>query len=113
MEEEMNNYIPVITRGCSRKISLDEILYLEQRQRRLAVVTEKETYLFYERLDNLEKLLDDRFYRTLKKLSVNIEKITIAEAQKLTFVNGKTIHLGRESYIRTKQIYNAYLKKLI
>ena len=39
----MTNYIPVITRGYSRKISLDEIMYLEQRQRRLAVVTENET----------------------------------------------------------------------
>ena len=68
---------------------------------------------FYERLDNLEKLLDDRFYRSLKKLSVNVEKIIIAEDQKITFVNGKTIHLGRESYIRTKQIYSAYLKNLI
>ena len=109
----MTNYIPIITRGYSRKISLDEIMYLEQRQRRLAIVTEKETFLFYERLENLEKLLDERFYRSLKKLRVNIENILVAEDQKITFVNGTTLHLGRESYIRTKQIYSAYLKKLI
>lgn len=109
----MTTYIPVITRGYSRKVSLDEVLYLEQRQRKLAIVTPDDTYICYERMENLEKFMDDRFYHSLKKLAVNLDKIMIAEDQKITFVDGTVISLGRESYIRTKQRFSAYLKKLI
>lgn len=109
----MTTYIPVITRGYSRKISLDEVLYFEQRQRKLAIVTAEETYVCYERIENLEKLFDERFYHTLKKLVVNLDKIMIAKDQKITFVDGTVLELARESYVRTKQRYSAYLKKLI
>ena len=109
----MPTYIPVITRECSRKVILDEILYLEQRQRKLAIVTAEETYICYEKMENLEKFLDERFYHTLKKLIVNLDKIMIAENQKITFVDGTVLTLGRESYVRTKQRFSAYLKKLI
>ena len=37
----MSRYIPVITKEYSRKISVDDIIYLEQRQRKLAIVTEE------------------------------------------------------------------------
>ncbi len=112
-EEHMPNYIPVITRGYSRKVNLDEVLYLEQRQRKLAIVTTEDTYICYERIESLEKLLDERFYHSLKKLVVNMDKIMIAENQKITFVDGTVITMGRESYIRTKQRFSAYLKNLL
>ena len=58
----MSRYIPVITKEYSRKISVDDIIYLEQRQRKLAIVTDDETYVCYERIENIEKQLDDKFY---------------------------------------------------
>ncbi len=109
----MTNYIPIITRGYSRIINLDEVLYFEQRQRRLAIITTDETYVYYERIENLEYLLDDRFYHALKKLVVNLDKIISAENQIITFVDGTTLELARESYIRTKQKYTAYIKNLL
>ncbi len=109
----MATYIPVVTRGYSRKVNLDEVLYFEQRQRKLAIVTAEDTYICYERIENLEKILDERFYHTLKKLVVNLDKIMIAEDQKVTFVDGTVLHMGRESYIRTKQKFSAYIRKLI
>lgn len=57
----MSRYIPVITKEYSRKISVDDIIYLEQRQRKLAIVTDDETYVCYERIENIEKQLDDKF----------------------------------------------------
>ncbi len=109
----MATYIPVITREYSRKVILDEILYIEQRQRKLAIVTAEETYICYERIENLEKFLDERFYRTLKKMVINLDKIMVAQNQKITFVDGTVLTMGRESYIRTKQRFSAYLRNLI
>ncbi len=109
----MSKFIPVITKKYSRKIDVDDIIYLEQCQRRLAIVTEEGTYVWYERIENVEKQLDERFYHTLKKLVVNLEKISVAENQKIVFQNGAELYLARESYIRTKQVYAAYLRKLL
>ncbi|MBR6529239.1 MAG: LytTR family transcriptional regulator DNA-binding domain-containing protein [Firmicutes bacterium] len=109
----MATYIPVITREYSRKVILDEILYIEQRQRKLAIVTAEDTYICYERIENLEKFLDERFYRTLKKMVINLDKIMVAQNQKITFVDGTVLTMGRESYIRTKQRFSAYLRNLI
>ena len=109
----MPTYIPVITRGYSRKVNIDEILYLEQKQRKLAIVTPDDTYICYERIENLEIVLDERFFHPMKKLVVNLDKIMIAENQKITFVDGTVISMGRESYIRTKPMFSAYIKNLI
>lgn len=109
----MTKYIPVITREYSRKIPVDDIIYLEQRQRKLAVITEEGTFCSYQRIENVEKLLDDGFYHTLKKLVVNLDKIIEAKDQTITFQDGTELMLGRESYIRTKQIYAAYLRNLL
>lgn len=109
----MPTYIPVITRGYSRKVNIDEVLYLEQRQRRLAIVTTEDTYVCYERIEHLEKFLDERFFHPMKKIVVNLDKIMIAENQKITFVDGSVLSMGRESYIKTKQMFSAYLKNLI
>ena len=94
----MSRYIPVITKEYSRKISVDDIIYLEQRQRKLAIVTDDETYVCY---------------HTLKKLVVNLEKVSVMRDQKVIFQNGSILMLARESYIRTKQIYTAYLRDLL
>lgn len=109
----MEKFVPVITSAYVKKINIEDIVYLEQRQRRLAVITQDETYVCYERIESLERQLDERFYYSLKKLVVNLEKIILAKNQSITFQNGDRIMLGRESYIRTKQSYAAYLRKLL
>ncbi|MBS5334715.1 MAG: hypothetical protein DBY08_00030 [Clostridiales bacterium] len=109
----MGEYIPVITKECSRKVRVDDIVYLEQRQRKVGIVTREATYECYEKISNIEKQLDERFYHTLKKLVVNLEQISAMRDQNVVFQNGTVLMLGRESYIRTKQVYTAYLRKLI
>ncbi len=109
----MGEYIPVITKECSRKVRVDDIVYPEQRQRKVGIVTKETTYECYEKIANLEKQLDERFYHTLKKLVVNLEQISSMKDQNVVFQNGMVLMLGRESYIRTKQVYTAYLRKLI
>ena len=64
----MTKYIPVITRGYSRKVPVDDIMYLEQRQRKLAIVTGEETYLSYQRREKMEQL-EMRLIETKSTLS--------------------------------------------
>ena len=108
----MNNYIPVITRQHGRKVETDKVVYIQQQQRRLAIVTDDETFVYYEKVDNVLKYLDERFFRIMKKLVVNLEKISCVKEQCVTFQNGAQLYMGRENYVKTKQRYAAYLRNL-
>ena len=109
----MTKYIPVITRSYNRKIPVDDVFYLEQRQRKLVVVTEEGTFSSYQKIENVEAQLNDHFYHSLKKLIVNLDKIVEVRDRTVRFQNGVQLVLGRDSYVRTKQTYAAYLKNLI
>jgi DNA-binding LytR/AlgR family response regulator len=109
----MEQFIPVVTKQYCRKVNISNILYLEQWQRRLNIVTVEDSYVCYLKIGNVEKKLDERFYPTLKKLVVNLEQIVEIRDQYILFENGTRLMLSRESYIRTKQIFAAYLKKLL
>jgi DNA-binding LytR/AlgR family response regulator len=109
----MDQFIPVVTKQYCRKVDLSEILYIEQWQRRLNIVTAEESYVCYLKIDNIREILDERFYPTLKKLVVNLEQILEIRDQNILFQNGTRLILSRESYIRTKQTFAAYLKKLL
>ena len=102
-----------VATGDRQEVRVDDIVYPEQRQRKVGIVTKETTYECYEKIANLEKQLDERFYHTLKKLVVNLEQISSMKDQNVVFQNGMVLMLGRESYIRTKQVYTAYLRKLI
>lgn len=109
----MNDFIPVITKEYSRKVAISDILYIEQRQRRLTIVTVDGTYVCAGHLKNIEERLDKRFYHSLKSLVLNMDMVEVAINQSIFFCNGSSLMLSRESYIRTKQYYTAYLRELI
>lgn len=109
----MKNYLPVITKQYSLKIKTENIVYIQQQQRRLAIVTDDETFMCYENMDNIMSCLDQEFYRVMKKLTVNLSKIKAAQEQCLIFEGGQKLYLGKENYVRAKQKFAAYLRGLI
>ena len=106
-------FIPLITRKFSLKVWVDDIVYIQKKDRKLKVATDRVCYEYYEKLQNIEPYLDQRFYYCLKSLVVNLDKIDKMTDQTIFFQNGETFFLGRENYIKAKQTYSAYLKKLI
>lgn len=104
------SYITVAARGSVRKVLVDRIVYLAREGRKLRVVTDDGEYSFYEKLENIVHLLDERFYPCLKGCYVNLEKISHMKDQQMFFENGASYGLGRENFIRTKQRYYYYLK---
>lgn len=105
-----DNYITVALRGCVRKVMLDDIVYLARDGRKLRLMTDEGEIEFYERLDNVLHVLDERFYPCLKGCYVNLEKISCMDEQQIFFENGATYALGRENFVRTKQKYYRFLK---
>ena len=95
-------------------IPLNEICYIEQRERKVSVVTLYGTETRYGRLEEYKPYLDDSFVNVLKYTSVNFENIREMSDQTIYFANGERLNLNREYFIKAKQRYALYLtdKKL-
>lgn len=108
----MTKYIPVVTKRYSCKVDTSDIIYIQQQQKKLVIVTDDEIYSYYEKMENVLECLDGRFFRIMKKLVVNLDKISMVKEQQVHFQNGDDIYLGKDNYVKTKQKYTAHLRGL-
>jgi len=109
----MDSYLPLIMRGTVTKVPVREIIYIMKVNRKVRIVTEGAQYEYYERIENMMQYLDGRFYACLKGTIINLDKVEKMEAQTIRLQNGEVLVLGRDNFIRAKQRYAAWLKKLI
>lgn len=106
----MESFLPFINREQCCKIWLKDIMYIRQDGRMTNIVTENETFCSYDRIKDMEKYLDDRFYYCLKTIIINFQQVSVMKDQTIYFKNGDHIVLGRQNYIRTRQTFAAYIK---
>lgn len=105
------SYIPIICGKEAAKVRVSDILMIEREKRKLHVVTEGKSYAYYEKIQNVEPMLDGRFYPCLKGCYINLDHVTEMSNQTITFDNGIAYNLGRENFIKAKQTYAVYLRK--
>lgn len=106
-------YIPIISGSETAKVGVSEVILIERDRRKLRIVTKEREYFYYEKLENVETLLDSRFYPCLKGCYINFERVSHMSDQKIYFDNGYVYNVGRNNFIKTKQYYKNYLKKYI
>ncbi len=107
MKEE---YILVMTPTIAARIKISDIVFIERDKRKIRIVTDVESYEYYEKIENIEPLLDSRFFPCLKGCYINLEKVVSMRDQKITFTGGQVVYLGRENFVKTMQYYKIYLK---
>ena len=106
----MNNLCLPFSDGRKVKlIPLDEICYVEQRERKVSIFTLRGMETKYGKLSEYEPYLDERFVKVLKYTSVNFSNIMEMSDQTIYFANGETLNINREYFIRAKQRYALYL----
>ena len=106
-------YLPIINRGDSCKLKVSDINYIIRDNRKLIFVTyfgERETY---EKMEEIEKYLGQEFFRCMSGCIVNMEKIRELKDSSIYFEDGEKLGVGRDTYIRIKQHFNAYLRHLL
>ena len=113
MEKNMEPFIPVITKHFVCRVNLKDILYITSYKRKIRLVTTEGNIEFYEQMNNMIPYMDRRFCRCLKTLCINMERVEKMEAQRIYFENGEFIPLGRDNFVRTRQLYASWLKNLI
>ena len=107
MEEK---YIRVIKSNQAMKIRVSDVVYIERNRRKLHVVTDSNYFEYYESLEEVIPLLDNRFCSCLKGCYINMDKVASVRDFLVTFENGETYLLGRDSYYKTKREFAKYLE---
>ena len=109
----LDEYMPIITGKYSVKLKIDEIVSIEQQLRKVVITTNEKCYSYYGKISNIDKYLDLRFYHCLSRLIINFDKVKEMRAQVIYFENGGFYYIGKNNYIKTRQTYSAYLKKML
>lgn len=102
--------ILILTASVTARIRISDIVYIQRDKRKIHIVTDLEEYEYYEKMENIEPLLDRRFFPCLKGLYINLNKVVSMRDRKITFEGGQFLYIGRENYLKTAQYYKFYLK---
>lgn len=105
-----DRYVLVLTQSVAARINIEDIVFIERDRRKIRIVTNMEEYEYYEKMENIEPLLDGRFFPCLRGCYINLEKVVSMREQRITFEGGHTVYLGRENFLKTLQYYKIYLK---
>lgn len=105
-------YLPIITRDESCKLDINDICYVYRVNRKLQFETDYGVKYVYAKIDDIEKYLGSDFFRCMSGCIVNIARIIDMKRAVVYFDNGKSIRMGRETYIKVKQKFNAYMLQL-
>jgi DNA-binding LytR/AlgR family response regulator len=102
----------IISSAVSAKVQLKDVVMIARDRRKLRIVTSGREYCYYDKIENILQLLDQRFYSCLQGCYINLDHVVMAAEQRIVFDNGVNLELGRDNYIKTKQTYDRYLRTL-
>lgn len=77
--------IPIVSRQICANIKQDDILKIERFNRKINVVTDTNEYWYYGKMDQLEPLLHDTFYRCMDGCFLNMDRIESVSDQTVVF----------------------------
>ena len=111
--QKENRPVLVLSRnGSEEKLPLADILYLEQRGRRLAVCLPGRENLFYGKLSEAVKQLEGHpFFSCHKSYCANLAQVRRIDPELRCFVmsDGSNVPIRRESMASAKKAYETYL----
>ena len=103
------NYLCIRNQKILRKVYISEINYIVQSQRKLTVSAQKGDYEYYDKISNIEVLLDEEFYQVLKYAYINLSRVEAMYDQCIEFCDGKKFYVGRTSFTAAKLRFMRYL----
>ncbi len=113
MNRKESRYIPLISRNESFKLDADEICYVFRINRKLQFFTDSGIRSTYGKIDVAAAYLGPDFFRCTTGCLINLSRIRAVSGQVVYFDNGLTISPGKDTYLKIKKMFNAYLLNLL
>ena len=104
-------YLPIITRKYSTRAKVDDLIMIERTGRKINVVTDGNKWTYNGKIKDTWMYLDKRFFHCLCGCIINFDKVEKMENNQIIFANGLRYTIGRDNFLRTRQAYDAYLRR--
>lgn len=109
---KLNHYFYYQKDKGIKQVLLNQILYFESSGRTIKIVTQKENYSYYGKLDEVENLLAEKniiFFRIHKSYIINSSYICQLEFAKVHLVNGDILPISENRRTITRRAYMNYI----
>ena len=90
-------YIIIKQRSKYKKIFLRDIIFAETSQRKIIIHTKDGDIDYYGKMNDLEEVLENGFYRTHRAYLVNMEYVTSFDIESVQMIKGEAI-LSKAKY---------------
>lgn len=97
--------------GAHRRVPVEDILYVENNGRKVVVHTRTEKLEYYERMNHLEEVLGEGFYRCHRGYLVALGAISGYDNTSITVSTGDKIYLAKQKYSEFVKLYCQFLKE--
>lgn len=104
-------YLLVKAEGSHRRISVEDILYVENSGRKVILHMKTECLEYYERMNHLEEVLGEGFYRCHRGYLVALSAISGYDHDSITIGQGDKIYLAKQKYGEFVKLYCDFLKE--
>lgn len=115
LEVEKKNAVPryllVKIEGSHRRIPVEDILYVENSGRKVILHMKTESLEYYERMNHLEEVLGEGFYRCHRGYLVALSAVSGYDHESITVASGDRIYLAKQKYSDFVKIYCRFLKE--
>ena len=102
-------WISVIQKKESFKIPQSDVLHIEQSGKSLHIKTDSDLLESAGKIREIREDLEEPFYLCHAYLIINIERVVSMTEGKIIFDDKTELHLGRDSFTRTRKKFNKYL----
>lgn len=86
-----DRYIIIKQKSKYKKIFLKDIVFAETAQRKIIIHTKDENINYYGKMNELEEILGDGFFRTHRAYIVNLEYVLSFDVESVELSNGRAI----------------------
>lgn len=111
IQENNKKFYEINKNGNTVLLELNNIYYFEVDHRKINVHEKENVIDYYDRLDNVEKDLDDKgFKRCHRSYIINISKIKELKGNEIKLLNEQVIPVGRKYKENLKETFFNYLQ---
>lgn len=104
-------YLLVKTEGSHRRIPVEDILYAENSGRKVILHTKTGCLEYYERMNHLQEVLGEGFYRCHRGYLVALSAISGYDHDSITVGADDKIYLAKQKYGEFVKLYYKFLKE--
>lgn len=97
--------------GEHRRIPVEEILYAENNGRKVILHTRTETLEYYERMNHLEEVLGEGFFRCHRGYLVSLAAVSGYDNTSITVAGGERIYLAKQKYAEFVKRCSQFMRK--